>query len=336
MKENIRCSFSVENKWKVLKVFNNSISKKVYSKVKNTINWNVNNFDFKIKKWNQKILNLFIHLFQIRTRDEFDTLLLDDKINSLIMNWKLINFKKIFSFFKGKNDFLEILNKRDFNIIIELIQYWNIKIMNTIFDLYQINNKISFKEFLENKKVGDILFLIKHWRVENIPILFKKYKIDVKDDFEKILNQKDFNQIKKIIKNTTKIEFLKILNEINFNKNYINYWWVSYTNESYWTCHLNERINKEILNWNNQKRYDLYFNNMKLWFIKFEWKRTFLALKTFYDKNWDLIFVKWWIYFIKNHDEIINSWENDIQNIKKLKVNYIRKIDLNNDLLDNY
>jgi hypothetical protein len=62
--------------------------------------------------------------------------------------------------------------------------------------------------------------------------------------------------------------------------------------------------------------------------MKHKWSNTFLSFENIYNKEWTLVFMKWWIYYISNYEKYIKEKKIDLNKQKKIVANPIRPFNL--------
>jgi len=251
--------------------------------------------------------------------------LLNDDSKTVISS--LLKFKDI-----TVNDLIKVfLDLR----LSSFIFYWNKVIFKIFIKLFNITN---IKDLIKITNNSELYSILKDWKENNFSKILELYNIKNKEDFKKLQENNKYTHLKtlifkydNVINDFKTIEYIKNITpttkntyDINFENTYI---WV-------WACSKNEYYNNNILVTKEYKKVLIcYINSDVIWVIKKEWEKSFLAFKDVFDKEWNLIFLKWFIYnFMINwnkleetnqmYDEKINLNNSDLN----IKIKPIRKI----------
>jgi hypothetical protein len=93
-------------------------------------------------------------------------------------------------------------------------------------------------------------------------------------------------------------------------------------------CGKNETRNQNVLIWNDDNYTLFTIWAQKIWIMKHEGSETFLSFENVYDQKWNLIFMKWWVYYIENYKGFKKQKKVDLNEEKQIEVNPIRPFTL--------
>jgi len=225
------------------------------------------------------------------------------------------------------------------------LMFYSIENLELILSLeWFLNNSDWTLELFSDERVHDIIKLSEN---ELLKYTFEKLEIKTISDFNNFLKRQDFENflilfkdVSNMIENdyeiwTKSIDYLIWLNLGDNIENIIKNWTVEFiTYNTLWYCHENDSKNRDVLDLKDEN-YTLFLSWDKIiWFIKKNWNETFLALDNYYDEDWNLIFLKWIIYYFYNFKEYIKEdiihLEDIINNkifINPLRMSRIKNLD---------
>jgi len=283
-----------------------------------------------IEKWKTENIKLFFGEKWITKLNSFqENYESKKKLKDLVINWntKIIKllFKKIYNI-KNSEELDKLFNKSNWSIIQEIIIFWNIENINTLFSkkFYDIKESSDLDNLIKNPYWNQIRSIIVAKSSWVIKLLFEDiYNINNKEKLEELFRNNVWNKIQTLITfwKTENIKlFFKDIYDIKNNNDL-----TKLTKNPYW-----EKIVDLMKYWN--------IENIKLFFEDiYEIKNKENLEELFDNKNWNVIqyfikcrktenikhvFGKKWIVkdsadidklsrfkFLEDFKEIITSWE---------------------------
>ncbi len=279
-----------------------------------------------IESWNlepEKTTNLNRLIWLCKNLEELQTIFKNTQIKEDLPSLSTKNFENIINFCDCISD-LEYLYKNPYISI--SMKEWNEKAFKKIILLCNTIEEFN-NLFNDNKGVYYIMF---YCNEKNFLKLFDLYNINSLDKFNKFLKSPKIEHYKKIMRNYS-IKEIKELYYLASQKGSIDNIFDEYY-MSVWTCRDNEDYNINILKWKSCN-YLLVKNwNDILWYIKKDWDYSFLSFENVFDNQWNLLFLKGWIYYldVENLCYMEKTDDINIKNHKKILRNPMRKIRLKN------
>lgn len=215
------------------------------------------------------------------------------------------------------------------------------KNLRDIYIDYKKSQKKDIDKILSFADTKKELFLYKKFdkkNIENLLLVKQLFDINTKKDYDKFYLSNLYKIFVKLILKWDKNEINNVFSKIKTNNIFIlPYWRIeSNTISKLWTCDLADTINQEII---NDRLFDkitkLTFHWRVLWYIKKIWEETLLWLIDIYDDRWNLLLLKWWIYFIEWYNRLIKNDEIKLEeNI--IDINFLRLCKIEDEILDNF
>ena len=224
-----------------------------------------------------------------------------------IKNKSLFFIEKII-FSQTTEEFEDFLGDKK---IIYFIKYVKENNLNKLFELKNFT-KYDLLELVNNKILVYIILYINYnalnkiWELLKIKTKYDLLELAKNGIFKYIIeiNNLDIDEISK---------YINILKSKEKNTYNIIVW---SNNKDVGVCKDNEIINLNILLWNSDNYIPFYIWYKIIWILKKDWKKSFLSFENVFDNEWELIFVKWFIY------NIMIDWkffeESNVENYEKI------------------
>jgi len=236
------------------------------------------------KVWNLYNISTVANLQELAKNNEVVFLLTEAREDNFNKVWDLYNISTVTNLqeLAEDNEIISLLgvDEEKFNRLWELYdiktvedlqnlasKWWLINFIREI-DIDIINRIINFNP---NKKGKCLEELVDEKKIEHIKTFYH---------YAYIFKKRDLINLKNLRKTSTNTYNIDIWSDVNTIS----------------CCPKNEKHNLNILLWESKEYLPVYIWQKIIWIVKKDWEKSFLSFEDVYDKKWNLIFVKWFIY----------------------------------------